>query len=30
MLYVYRKSEQKDLTPDQRKLLAKLVQQEFR
>jgi hypothetical protein len=30
MLYAYRKSEQKDLTREQRKLLAKLVQQEFK
>jgi hypothetical protein len=30
MLFVYRKAEQKDLTSDQRRLLAKVVQQEFK
>lgn len=30
MLYVYRKNEQKDLTADQRKMLAAVVRQEFR
>ena len=30
MLYAYRKSEQKDLTPTQHKALAGLVRQEFR
>lgn len=30
MLFVYRKNEQKDLTADQRRVLAKVVQQEFR
>jgi hypothetical protein len=30
MLYVYRKSEQKDLTAEQRKLLAKVVRQELK
>ena len=29
MLYAYRKSEQQDLTAAQRKLLAKVVRQEF-
>jgi hypothetical protein len=29
MLYVYRKSDQKDLTAEQRKGLAKVVQQEY-
>ena len=30
MLFVYRKSEQKDLTADQRQVLAKVVQQELK
>jgi mRNA-degrading endonuclease RelE of RelBE toxin-antitoxin system len=30
MLFLYRKSEQKDLTADQRRILAKVVQQEFK
>jgi hypothetical protein len=30
MLFLYRKSEQKDLTSDQRRILAKIVQQEFK
>lgn len=30
MLFLYRKNEQKDLTAEQRKILAKAVRQEFR
>ena len=30
MLFLYRKSEQKDLTADQKRILAKAVQQEFK
>jgi hypothetical protein len=30
MLFLYRKSEQKDLTADQRRALAKVVQQELK
>lgn len=30
MLFLYRKSEQKDLIADQRRILAKVVQQEFK
>jgi hypothetical protein len=30
MLFLYRKSDQKDLTADQRRALAKVVQQEFK
>ena len=30
MLFLYRKSEQKDLTADQKRALAKAVQQEFK
>lgn len=30
MLFLYRKSEQKDLTADQERVLAKVVQQEFK
>lgn len=30
MLFLYRKSEQKDLTAEQRRVLAKAVQQEFK
>lgn len=30
MLFLYRKSEQKDLTADQRRILANAVQQEFK
>jgi hypothetical protein len=29
MLFLYRKNEQKDLTSDQRRVLAKIVRQEF-
>ena len=30
MLFMYRKSEQKDLTAEQKRMLAKVVQQEFK
>ncbi len=30
MLFLYRKSEQKDLTSDQKRILANVVQQEFK
>lgn len=30
MLFLYRKSEQKDLTADQKRVLAKVVKQEFK
>ena len=30
MLFLYRKSEQKDLTADQKRILANVVQQEFK
>jgi mRNA-degrading endonuclease RelE of RelBE toxin-antitoxin system len=30
MLFLYRKSEQKDLTADQKRILTKAVQQEFK
>lgn len=30
MLFLYRKSEQKDLTADQKRVLANVVQQEFK
>ena len=30
MLFLYRKSEQKDLTADQKRILARAVQQEFK
>jgi mRNA-degrading endonuclease RelE of RelBE toxin-antitoxin system len=30
MLFLYRKSEQKDLTADQKRMLAKVVEQEFK
>ena len=30
MLFLYRKSEQKDLTVDQKRILAQVVQQEFK
>ena len=30
MLFLYRKSEQKDLTVDQKRILAKAIQQEFK
>ena len=30
MLFLYRKSEQKDLTADQKRILAKAVRQEFK
>ena len=30
MLYLYRKNEQKDLTAEQRSVLAKVVKQEFK
>lgn len=30
MLFLYRKSEQQDLTADQKRILAKAVQQEFK
>lgn len=30
MLFLYRKSEQKDLTADQKRILAKAVQEEFK
>ena len=30
MLFLYRKSEQKDLTAEQQRVLAKAVQQEFK
>ena len=30
MVFLYRKSEQKDLTADQKRILAKAVQQEFK
>lgn len=30
MLFLYRKNEQKDLTAEQKKILAKVVRQEFK